>query len=103
MGSHLRVVFENRRASNLLNVIDRCRQSDRAGNVRCAGFETMRRFLETAFLQGHAHDHFAATVPGRHRIKNSLPAVKHADTGRSTHLVTGESEEIAAESLDIDR
>ena len=63
----------------------------------------MRRLFVSAFLECDTDDHFAAALPGRDCVKNSFPAVKHADTGRSTHLVTGESEEIAAELLNIER
>ena len=39
----LRVVFENRRASDALDVINRCREPDRAGDVWRASFEPMWR------------------------------------------------------------
>src|ERR1043166_4639883 len=46
----LRVVFENRRPPDLLDVINRGREADRARDTRRASFEPVRRFLERAFL-----------------------------------------------------
>src|SRR5437588_10890238 len=59
----LRVVFENCRASDSLDVINRCREPDRARDARRASLEPLRRFLKYAFFQGDAHDHFATAVP----------------------------------------
>ena len=78
-------------------------EADRAGDVRRAGLEPVGRFFERAFFQSDADDHFAAAVPGRHRFQNFGAAVERADPGRSTHLVAGEGQEIAAQLLDIDR
>ena len=99
----LRVVLENRRASDSLEVIDRRGQTDRAGDVRRAGFESVRRFLERAFLERNADDHFAAAMPRRHCIENFRAAIERADAGRSAHFVSGEGEEIATEFLHIER
>src|SRR5437763_2900728 len=44
--SELRVVLENRRASNLLNVINGRFQTDSSRNIGRARLETVRRFLE---------------------------------------------------------
>ena len=98
-----RVVLENRRAPDSLDVIDGCAEPDRAGDVRRAGFEAVRRFLERAFFEGDADDHLAAAVPRRHRIEQLRASVEHADPGRSAHFVSGEGEEIAAQFLHIDR
>ena len=46
-----RIMRKNRRASDPLEIIDRGGKSDRAGDIRRASFETMRRFLEGAFLR----------------------------------------------------
>ena len=45
------VVLENRRAPNLLDVIDRGSESDRARDVWRAGFESVRRFFVGALFQ----------------------------------------------------
>ena len=62
----LRVMFENRRPSDALDVINCCRQPNRAGNVRCASLKSVRRFLERALFERDAYDHFTPAVPGRH-------------------------------------
>ena len=64
--SQIRVMFENCRASNPFDVIKRRRESDRAGDVRCAGLKSVRRFFECALFQSHADNHFAAAVPWRY-------------------------------------
>ena len=79
------------------------RKPDRAGDIRRARFETVRRFLESAFLERDADDHFAAAVPRRHRFQNFGATVERADAGRATHLVSGESEKIATHFLHIER
>ena len=99
----LRVVFENRRASDALDVINCCRQPDRAGNVRRASLESVRRFLKRALFERDAYDHFASALPRRHRIEKLRASVKHADASRSTHFVSGERKEIAAQFLHIER
>ncbi len=98
----LRVVFENCRASDTLDVIDRGRETDRARDIRCAGFKSVGRFLKRAFFQSDADNHFAAAVPWRDRIQNRRPSVKRADASRATHFVSGEGEEIAAQLLHVD-
>ncbi len=99
----LRVVFENCRPPDLLDVINRGCEPDRAGDIWRAGFESMRRFLERALIKSDAYDHFAAAVPRRHRIENLGSSVKRADPSRSTHLVSGKRQEIAAHFAHIDR
>src|SRR5262249_15926957 len=99
----LRVMFENRRSPDGLDVIGRCRQSDGTCNVGCATFKPMWRFLAWALFVRDPKDQRAAAVPGRDRIQKLRATVKHADAGRSTHLVSRERKEIAAQLLDIKR
>ena len=96
-------MLKNRRTSDLFEIIDRGRQSDRARDIRRARFESMRRFLEGAFLESDADDHFAAAVPRRHDVENFGATVERTDAGRATHLVSGESEKIATQLLHIER
>src|SRR5882724_3810711 len=96
IASKVRVVFKNCCASDLLDVLDRCREADRAGDVRCASLKSVWRFFKCALFQGDAHDHLPATVPWRHRIEDLTPSVERADAGRPTHFVSGEGEEIAS-------
>src|SRR6266545_1925174 len=99
----LRIVLENRRAPNVLDVINRGCESDRARDVWRASLEPVRRFLERAFFERDAHDHFAAAMPWWDRIEDFSASVKHADAGRPTHLVPGKRQKIAAQFAHIDR
>src|SRR5205823_10247433 len=99
----LRVVLENHRPPDLLDVINRGCKPNSACDVWRSCFEAVRRFLERALFQSDAHDHFTATVPRWHRIENRRAPVKRADPSRSTHLVSGERKEIAAQFAHIDR
>src|SRR5258707_7211773 len=96
-------MFENGCASDSTKVINRRGETDCARDAWGAGFEPMWRLLKCAFFQGDAHDHFAAAVPGRHRIKNLFPRVQRSNTSRATHLVSGEGHEIAAHFPHINR
>ena len=98
----LRVVFENRRASDLLDVINRGSEPDGARDIGRTSLEPMRRFLKGALFKSDADDHFATAVPRRDGIENLRTRVKHADSGRSTHFVSGERQEIAAQVAHID-
>ena len=66
-------------------------------------FEAVRRFLEGALLERDADDHLSAAMPGRNLLENFRAAVKRTDAGWGAHFVSGESEEIATEFLDIER
>src|SRR5919106_5437034 len=101
--SKIRVMLKNCRASDSLDVINRCREADRARNIWRAGLESMRRFLKRAFFQSYTHYHFAAAMPWRHRIEDLGLPIERADAGRATHFVSGKSEEIAAQLLDVNR
>src|SRR5437667_12023471 len=59
----LRVVFENRRPPDVLDVINRGCESDRARDVCRASLEPGRRFLERACFERDAHDPFSAAMP----------------------------------------
>src|SRR5207237_2126382 len=97
-----RIVFEDRGAANAFDVIDRGGEADGAGDVRRAGFETMRRFLKRAFLQRHAHDHLAAAVQRWHRLEDFGAAVERTAHGRLTHFVARESETLETVILYVD-
>ena len=68
-----RIMSKNRRTSDPFEIIDRGRKPDRARDIRRAGFEAMRRSLESTFLESDAHNHFAAPVPGRDRFQDRRP------------------------------
>ena len=97
------VVFENRRTSDLFDVINCGREANRAGDIGRASFKPMRRSFKRSFFQGHAYDHFTATMPWRHRIENLRSSVKRADASRATHLVSGKRQKIAAQLAHINR
>src|SRR5205823_7246012 len=87
IASKVRVVFKNRWASDLLDVLDRSREADRAGDVRCAGLKSVRRFFECALFQSDGHDHLAAAVLWRHSIEDLAASVERAVAGRATHFL----------------
>src|SRR5262245_9845601 len=99
----VRVVLENCRPSDRFDVIDRCREADRAGNVRRATLEPVRSLLVRALLWREAYDSFACALRRRRGIQKLSASVKHADASRSTHFVSGKCKEIAAQLLHIDR
>ena len=98
----LRVVFENCRASDLFDVVNRGREANGAGNIWCASLKSMGCSLKYAFFQSDAHDHFAATVPRGHGIEDLGSSIKRADAGRATHFVSGEGEVVTSQLLHID-
>src|SRR5439155_23776606 len=98
----LRVVLENRRAPDLLDVINGGCKPDSACDVWRTCFEPVRRFLERALLESDAYNHFAAAVPWRHRIENLGSSMEHADPSRSTHFVSRKRQEIATQLAHVD-
>src|SRR6266576_3034831 len=84
----LRVVFENRRSADALDVFNRGREPDRACDVWRASFEPVRWFLECALFERDTYDHSATAVPRRHGIQKLRASVKRTDTSRSTHLMS---------------
>src|SRR5258707_3270075 len=88
-------------APEILNEVDRRAEPDRAGDIRCASLEAMRRILELALLEGDAKDHLAAALPRRHRRQQLVPAVEHTDAGWPVGLVTGKRVEIAIQRLHV--
>src|SRR5215813_1666016 len=99
----LRVMLENRRPTDALNVIDCGCETDRASDVWRPAFEPMRRFLECALFERDAYDHFAPAVPRRHRIQKLRASVKRADASWCTHFVSGECKKITTEFLHVER
>src|SRR5207244_10736563 len=101
--SKIDIVLKNFGASDSFKVIDRSRETDGAGNIWRACFETVRRFFERAFFQRNTRNHLTPAMPRRNRIENVQSTIEHADSGGRAHLVTGESEKVAAELLNIYR
>src|SRR5439155_10848988 len=94
--SKIDIMLKNFGASNSFEVIDRSRETDGAGNIWRACFETVRRFFERAFFQRNTRNHLAPAMPRRNRIENVQSTIEHADSVGRVHLVTGESEKVAA-------
>src|SRR5207247_9384329 len=80
-------MFENCRPPNLLDIINRGCEPDRAGEIWRAGLEPMRRLLERALVESNAHDHFAAPVPRRYGIEVVSAPIEYADASRATPIV----------------
>ena len=98
----LRIVFENCRPPDPLNVINRSREADGSRDIWRSALEPMRRLLERALVESDAYYHFATTVPRWHRIQGPRSSVEHADSSRTTHLVSGKRQEIAAQFAHIE-
>ena len=72
------LVLDDVVASELFNEVDSGAEANRAGNVRGAGLETVRRLLVFGLVEGNVQDHLAPTLPGRHRLQESrLADVRH--------------------------
>src|SRR5207244_13524098 len=93
----LRIMFENCRPPDPLNVINRSCKPDGSRNIWRSALEPMRRLLERALVESDAYYHFATTVPRWHRIQGPRSSVEHADSSRTTHLVSGKRPELAAQ------
>src|SRR5205085_2973956 len=57
------LVLADRLAANALDEVERNAEPDRAGDVRGAGLEAMRRVLELGVIEIDAEDHAAAGLP----------------------------------------
>ena len=79
-----RVVFENCRAPDPFDVINRCRKPDCAGDVRRTCFKPVRRFLERALFQASRSRSFR---PRRATVASTQesPLVRTARRCRSGH------------------
>src|SRR5439155_6399286 len=67
--SKIDIVLKNFGASESFELIDRSRETDSAGNIWRARFETVRRFFERAFFQRNTRNHLAPAMPRRNRIE----------------------------------
>jgi hypothetical protein len=50
--------------ADAIEIIDRCAQTNRVGDVAGAGFKSLRRRLIERLLEGDVLDHVAAALPG---------------------------------------
>ena len=87
-----------------LEVVDRGAEADRAGDVRRAGLELVRRARCTSSSRS-VTERIMSPPPwyGGIASSSSAPAVEHADAGRAEHLVAGEGVEVAVERPHVDR
>ncbi len=83
------------------HIVDRRAQADRPGDVRCSGFEAFRQPLVRRFLKRHAPDHRTAALPRGESLEESLPAIEHADSGRSVEFMAAQRVEVRAQVLDV--
>lgn len=63
--------------------------------------EAVRGLLVSGLVEIHCHNHLATALVRRHLGESLGAGVQHADASRSANLVTGESEEIAADRLHV--
>src|SRR5206468_1155373 len=85
----LRIVLENCRPADPLDVINCGCEPDGTCNIGRTSLEPVRRFFKRALFERDAHDHFAAAMPWWHRIEDLSAPIEHANSSRSTHLVSG--------------
>ena len=97
------LVLADRLAADPLDKVAGDAEPDRAGDIRGAGLEAVRRVLEVGVVDLDIEDRAAAGLPGRHRLEQFVARPQHADPGRTVGLVAGEDIEIAAERAHIDR
>src|SRR5438132_1228887 len=88
---------------NGIEIIHRRVEANRAGNVRCASLESMRRLFETALLEINAEDHLPAALIRGHFFQQLASPVQNPEPGWSAHFMAGEHQEIAADLLHIQR
>ena len=103
VGRQFLVVLPDVFPANGVEVIHCGVQTNRAGNVRRAGLEPVRRVLELGLLIFDRQNHFTAALIRRHGVEQFLPSPQHADAGRPADFVAGEREEIAADGLHVHR
>ena len=96
-------MFENVVAPDAVEVIHRCVQSNRSGNVRRPGLEPVRGVFVRRLEEIDAKDHLSATLPRRHRFEQLLSAIQHADAGWSADFVARESKKITADMPRVQR
>ena len=84
-----------------VDVVDGRRHADRARDVRRAGFELERQFVEGGLLETHGEDHVAAALPRRHGLEQRLAPDERADAGGAVHLVRREGVEVAVERFEV--
>ena len=88
-------------AADGVKIVHRGVQADRAGDVRRAGLEPMRRVFEFRLVVADGQNHFAAALIRRHGVEQFLPSPQNANAGRSANLVAGKRKEIAADGLHV--
>src|SRR5207245_9470558 len=94
ISSKIDIVLKNFGASDSFKVIDRSRETDGAGNIWRACFETVRRFFERAFFQRNTRNHLAPAMPRRNRIEDVRSTIKHAASGGRAPLLAGQIEQV---------
>ena len=85
------------------DVVERCPEADRVGDVGRAGLELGRWLGVGRVGEGHILDHVAATLPGRERPLSFLRHEHGADAGGAEDLVAREHVEVAADPPHVHR
>src|SRR4051812_39788934 len=90
IGSQRLLVLADRLAADPFDKIAGDTKTDRAGNIRGAGLETVRRVLEVGVVDLDVENRAAAGLPWRHRVEQVVARPQHADPGRAVGLVARE-------------
>src|SRR5699024_11790991 len=76
--------------TNLCNVVDRCRETDRLGNHRRTCFEFHRQVRPCGLSQIDEIYHISTVFERLHFIKQSAFSIEYTDARRPQHLMSAE-------------
>src|SRR4051812_37379940 len=90
-------------AADRVEIIHCGMQPNRSGDIRGAGFESMRRRLPGALMIIDRQNHLTTTFVGRRFLEPLRSSVKNAKASRPAHFMARKNQEVAADLLHIQR
>ena len=102
IGAEFLAVLRDAVAADTVEIIHGGVQPDGTGNVRRAGFESVRRVFPRALMIIDGENHLAAALIRWGFLKPFAPAIQHPEAGRSAHFMCGAREKIAANLRHVD-
>ena len=87
--------------AEVVEIVDRCTETDCFRDHRGAGFELPRNLRGGEAFLGDVEDHLATAEEGRHRLEKFGPGPQDTDAHRAEHLVAGEDEEVGTHCLHV--